>query len=73
MQTSTVYALNASGLAPAGCQELMAQVVKQVRLIVRDPVYMSRNSHRKVLEDWNTEHPIAAPQKSMHKEKEPDP
>eukprot|EP00439_Symbiodinium_sp_Y106_P013421 s3814_g1.t3 len=58
--TSTVYGLDACGLAPMGAKRLTAQIVRQIRLIVRDPVYMIGNSNHKVLDAWDMTPPVEA-------------
>ena len=66
--TATVYGLDASGLTPLGAKRLTAQLVRQIRLIVRDPVYMTGTSHTQVLEKWSLLHPIEALKCQLNKE-----
>ena len=66
--TATVYGLDASGLTPLGAKRLTAQLIRQIRLIVRDPVYMTATSHNQVLEKWNLLHPIEALKRQLNKE-----
>ena len=63
-----VYGLDASGLTPLGAKRLTAQLIRQIRLIVRDPVYMTATSHNQVLEKWNLLHPIEALKRQLNKE-----
>ena len=49
--TATVYGLDACGLTPFGVKRLTAQIARQVRLIVRDPVYMTGHSHHQALKN----------------------
>ena len=66
--TATVYGLDASGLTPLGAKRLTAQLIRQIRLIVRDPVYMTGTSHTQVLEKWSLLHPIEALKRQLNKE-----
>ena len=66
--TAAVYGLDASGLTPLGAKRLTAQLIRQIRLIVRDPVYMTGTSHTQVLEKWSLLHPIEALQRQLNKE-----
>ena len=68
--TSTVYGLDACGLAPMGAKRLTAQIVRQIRLIVRDPVYMIGNSNHKVLDAWDMTPPVEALRCQLLKETE---
>ena len=49
--TATVYSLDACGLTPQGAKRLTHQLMRQIRLIVRDPVYMTGKPHQTVLEE----------------------
>ena len=66
--TATVYGLDASGLTPMGAKRLSAQLIRQIWLIVRDPVYMTGNSNQQVLKDWDMIPPIEALRRQMQKE-----
>ena len=66
--TATVYGLDACGLTPLGAKKLTAQILRQIRLIVRDPVYMTGTSHQQVLTKWNLLSPIEALRHQLHKE-----
>ena len=68
--TSTVYGLDACGLTPMGAKRLTAQIVRQVRLIVWDPVYMTGNSNHKVLDAWGMTPPVEALRRQLLKETE---
>ena len=50
--TATVYSLDACGLTPQGAKRLTHQLMRQIRLIVRDPVYMTGKPRQTVLEEW---------------------
>ena len=58
--TSTVYGLDACGLTPQGAKKLTGQLMRQIRLVVRDPVYVTGKSHEQVLEDCSPPSPRCA-------------
>ena len=60
--------LDASGLTPLGAKRLTAQLIRQIRFIVRDPVYMTGTSHNQVLAKWSLLHPIEALKSQLNKE-----
>ena len=66
--TSTVYGLDACGLTPQGARKLTGQLTRQIRLVVRDPVYVTGKSHEQVLEDWGLLSPLAALRRQLNRE-----
>ena len=65
--TATVYSLDACGLTPQGAKRLTHQLMRQIRLIVRDPVYMTGKPHQTVLEEWGLL-PLAALRRQLNNE-----
>ena len=59
IQSASTYGLTSCGLTAKGAKKLTLTTIRQVRLILGDPVYMTRTSHAKVLEAWDLQHPIA--------------
>ena len=70
--TATVYSLDACGLTPQGAKRLTGQLMRQIRLIVRDPVYMTGKPHNTVLEEWGLLSPIAALRRQLNHEPSED-
>ena len=68
VHTATVYSLDACGLTPQGAKRLTHQLMRQIRLIVRDPVYMTGKPHQTVLEEWGLLSPFAALRRQLHNE-----
>ena len=66
--TATVYSLDACGLTPQGAKRLTNQLMRQIRLIVRDPVYMTGKPHQTVLEEWGLLSPLAALRRQLNNE-----
>ena len=66
--TSTVHGLDACGLTPQGAKKLTGQLMRQIRLVVRDPVYVTGKFHEQVLEDWGLLFPLAALRRQLNHE-----
>ena len=66
--TATVYSLDACGLTPQGAKRLTHQLMRQIRLIIRDPVYMTGKPHQTVLEEWGLLTPLAALRRQLNNE-----
>ena len=75
VHTASTYGLTACGITVKGARNLTLEIMRQVRLVIGDPVYMMRNSHDKILEDWDIPHPIEELKDRMQKEanREDDP
>ena len=58
IQSASTYGLTSRGLTAKGAKKLTLATIRQVRLVLGDPVYMTRTSHAKVLEEWDLQHPI---------------
>ena len=71
--TATVYSLDACGLTPLGVKKLTNQLMRQIRLIVRDPVYMTGKPHQTILEEWGLLSPLAALRRQLDNEPPEDP
>ena len=54
---TTTYGLTVCGLMYKGARKLTQESMKQIRLVVGDPVYMSHRTHEDVLEQWKLRHP----------------
>ena len=59
IRTASAYGLTACGVTVKGARKLTLETMRPFRLVIGDPVYMTRTSHDKILEDWNIQHPIA--------------
>ena len=70
--TATVYSLDACGLTPQGAKRLTNQLMRQIRLIVRDPVYMAGKPHQTVLEERGLLSPLAALRRQLNNEPSED-
>ena len=66
--TATVYSLDARGLTPQGAKRLTHQLIRQSRIIIRDPVYMTGKPHQTVLEEWGLLTPLAALRRQLNNE-----
>ena len=74
--TATVYGLDACGITPIGAKKLTTELLRHIRLIVRDPVYITNRTHQAVLEQWGLLAPIEAIKYQMLQEQDvtqPDP
>ena len=58
VHTASTYGLTACGVTAKGSRRLTLETMKQIRLVIGDPVYMTRTSHAQILEDWHLRHPI---------------
>ena len=65
---ATTCGLTASGLTHTGAKKLTQESLKQIRLAVGDPAYMSHRLHQEVLDKLNLQHPVAELQNRMHQE-----
>ena len=66
--TATVYSLDACGLTPQGAKRLTHQLIRQIRLIIRNPVYMTGKPHQTVLEEWGLLTPLEALRRQLNNE-----
>ena len=74
--TATVYGLDTCGITPIGAKKLTTELLRHIRLIVRDPVYVTNRTHQAVLEQWGLLAPIEAIKHQMLQEPDdtqPDP
>ena len=65
VRTASTYGLTACGLTCKGARKLSEETMKQVRLVVGDHVFMTKHSHKTVLERWGIMHPVQDLRKRM--------